>query len=87
MSNHIGLVNCAECGMELVGERSAVSVPRPWPSDLPPAVRGRIMGRPYCSGCLTCRVPPARATTTEDDGGPWQQNAVREMEEDSTHGQ
>lgn len=51
----VRLVNCAKCGAELLGESE-----RAWyyrlsghhRKQLPPPVRGRVFGRPYCAACL-----------------------------------
>lgn len=44
-------------------------------------VRGHILGKPYCADCLEPRPVPCRPATREDDGGPWQQTAVRFLED------
>lgn len=76
----IRVCNCCNCGHECVSvEQAAVLTAE----QLKPyrLLRGRIAGRPYCSVCLVVRRPPERTATREDDGGPWQQNAVRDLEE------
>lgn len=88
----IKMCNCAGCHCELLGE----SMESWWHTlspaqkkKLPRLVKGRILGRPYCTWCLEYRNPltsasagkvGARNMATEDDN-PWQQNAVREMED------
>ena len=77
----IGKVNCAGCGDELVGERSALRLKLE--GCKVPAheqVGGRINGRPYCSRCLAVHTPPQKAATRDDDS-PWAANAVRDMED------
>lgn len=80
----VKLCDCAECGKELLGSsmfcqlRELSDEQR---QNLPSLVVGRIKGRPYCATCLNlCKLPPGRGTR-EDDGGPWQQNAVRQLED------
>lgn len=73
--------DCAQCGRELLARSM---IPHFGPDDRPPMpfVAGRLNGRPYCPGCFEPRViPPGRPTPLDDDGGPWQQNAVRDLEE------
>lgn len=51
----IGLVNCAACNQTLIGERTAGKVLSGAVLALvtnPPAVAGRVAGRPYCGACL-----------------------------------
>jgi len=76
------MCNCAGCGAELLGESmlpmhdkiaSMVVGERVY-------VRGRVKGRPYCAACLEAKlIPPGRATP--DEYNPWQENAVRAMED------
>lgn len=74
------LVNCAQCGLEMLGETHrhlAKSVEMP-------AVRGRILGRPYCGSCLVVRRPPSAAATFDADAAsPGQENAIRAMEDEA----
>jgi len=77
----VKICNCAGCGRELLAGRY-----RTRRSRLPeqvrdnPIVAGHILDRPYCAACLTVReITPGRSTP-DDDGGPWQQNAVKAME-------
>lgn len=45
-------------------------------------VCGHIRGQPWCYDCLSPRrVPPGRPARPDDDGGPWQQMAVRALED------
>ncbi len=78
--------NCAGCGVLLLGMSMM-----PWLNEsmdsgsqtaLPRIVSEVVGGRPYCSGCLWPRPKLKTGTPSrlEDDGGPWQQNAVRAME-------
>ncbi len=64
-ADDIGLVNCAGCGRELLGEntRRRLDNGEVWTdADLPPVVAGRWRGRPYCADCW----PEARASAWED---------------------
>ena len=77
----VKMCNCAGCGMELLAQQYRTRIHR-----LPEQLRsktfceGHIHDRPYCAACLTVReITPGRATM-DDDGGPWQQNAVKAME-------
>lgn len=71
---HLRVVNCAECGKLLSADGNLGPLP---------SISGRILNRPYCYACLRCRPkPPPGRGTMEDDGGPWQQNAVRILEGD-----
>lgn len=76
----VKLVNCAQCGCELLGESMHGIVN---PSECGrPFVGGRINGRPYCNDCL--RVPTLRGWYSgpqDEDWDPWQQNAVRQLED------
>ncbi len=67
--------NCAECGKEAVAISSRLMA-----TDGERIIGGHIKGRPYCLQCLAVRPIPGGAGRREDDGGPWQQNAVRSME-------
>jgi hypothetical protein len=60
----VKMLNCADCGAELLGEsmadlegtRVSVSHFRHGSVVLPPLVRGRIDGRPYCRACFRQRT-------------------------------
>ncbi len=74
--------NCAQCGVELLGESMGNRVlAMALGLEQEQMVKGRILGRPFCGSCLVVRKPPPSAATPEEDGGPWQQNAIRDMEE------
>lgn len=84
MTVELRYCNCAECECLLLGDSHA-----PWyarlsakeQGKLPPLVFTRVKGRPYCITCGMRSLPPPLPATREDDGSPWQQNAVREMED------
>ena len=61
--------NCAGCGKEL-RTRSAHT-----------EVKGRIKGRPYCGGCLEPRPIHPGTYGPLEDAGPWQENAIRHLED------
>ena len=82
----VKMCNCAECGRELVAVSSwALMTPDQrvgkW------KVAGIFDSRPHCKECSERDATPiyqhARGPriTVADDGGPWQQNAVRDMED------
>lgn len=76
--------NCAQCGAELLGEsRCNVERAMLWysPTDFPPVVAGRVLGRPYCRACLSPKRPPPPWRGTKDDESPWGENAVRHLED------
>jgi len=74
------LCNCALCEVVLLGESMrGVEIAGGQPDH--EYVAGRIHDRPYCEECLEVRQPTALPATMEDDSGPWQQNAIRDMEE------
>jgi hypothetical protein len=60
----LGLVDCALCGRELLGERTARRVRLRYagapPAEFPPALGGRAAGRPYCAACLAAAEGRAR---------------------------
>lgn len=72
--------NCAGCGRLLASVRHAawVAANGGWP----PVVYDRPGNRPHCFACCQPRPAPSAglAARREDDGGPWQQNAVRILE-------
>lgn len=84
-SGDIRYCNCAGCGTELLGDSSenlAIALRYYRFSDLPRMVTGRIMGRPYCLNCLQVRKIPSRPATFDKDGSsPYQDNAIRDMED------
>jgi hypothetical protein len=75
----IKYVNCAGCRRPLLGESM-----RGWLRSLqlarrrllPPLVRDRLRGRPYCAGCLTCpgrgRRPSSLAAGSLMCEPPWE---------------
>lgn len=70
INEDVKVCNCANCGKELI-VREKIS-----------DVAGRIKGRPYCSGCLEAHKPPAGFYgSLLDDTGPWQDIAIRRMED------
>jgi hypothetical protein len=75
------MCNCSQCGVELLAQSMRATLAAGVLTiDDPGFVAGRIFGRPFCAGCLRVRPIPAGAGKAEDDGGPWQQNAVKDME-------
>ncbi len=58
------LVDCCQCGVELVGETHKLLAG----AFAMPAVRGRVNGRPYCGPCLR-RVTAQAALRFLDDTG------------------
>lgn len=80
----VKVCNCAECGQEMLGngQQRLTSIMNKAEKEQIPKVRvsGRIAGRPYCSSCLTVRRPVGGRSIRDDS--PWQQNAVRALEED-----
>ena len=76
--------NCAGCHKELLGDSF-----RGWyhqqtqakQEKLAPPVAGRIHGRPYCSLCLKSLYPSEGKSGRKEDDSPWQQNAIRDMED------
>lgn len=81
--DEIGMVNCANCRRELVGERSQTMYDftrSGWSYEF---VAERIAGRPYCSGCAQPRAQSVgRAIPVEDDHGTAIYDAaLRAMEE------
>ena len=44
-------------------------------------VAGRIMGRPYCETCLKPPTVRRGSAPLREDTGPWQQNAIRHLED------
>lgn len=79
------MVDCAGCGMEMLGESMRGRLVKYDDGAVVPHVRGRILGRPYCWQCLDGRRPPQRSATADsrDPGtGPWYENSVRAMEGD-----
>lgn len=82
--------NCSVCGCELLGVSELhwyCSLTDQERSLYPRMVAGRIMGRPLCAVCLTCKPKATIGTTIsileEDGAGPWYENARRAMEEGS----
>ena len=64
----LGLVNCAECGRELVGERSQEKYDLSHGQYL--FVFTRIGGRPYCRPCSRPRKPrTSHADPVREDEG------------------
>lgn len=76
----IKMVNCADCGCELLGESNKLIVfPHEQLKELPGIVSGRILGRPYCKACLlTNRI--RTGTSSLPDDNPTQENAIRVLE-------
>ena len=70
------LVNCAQCGLEMLGETHRYLAKK---RSLP-AIAGRLNGRPFCCKCIAVRKPPNKAATRDDGPSPWQENAIRDME-------
>ena len=60
--------NCANCGCLLIAASERGRLPNPPPPD--------------CPACLSVRKPPQKPATKDPDS-PWQQNAIRDMEEGS----
>lgn len=62
------LCNCANCGQELTGPSCARQVADNFLEGIvPPYVRGRILGRPYCSDCLDIhKLKPMAEAVPED---------------------
>lgn len=82
-ANDLGLVNCAGCDAELVGEKTRDRLKALYarvPVSYPPPVVGRIFDRPYCGPCLTARRPPSRPATRDDAPGPYYENALKALE-------
>lgn len=53
----VGLVDCADCGRALLCPRTAAKLDAGThtaerATELMPRVAGRILGRPYCYGCI-----------------------------------
>ena len=71
------VVNCAQCNVELVGERHK-EYARQFNML---AVAGRAGGRPYCPGCFLVRPKTVGGRGTPDGGSPYQENAIRHMED------
>lgn len=65
----VKVCNCAECGKELFFRSSGSQV------------AGRIKGRPYCENCLETHSPPPGISGPMEDTGPWQDIAIRNMED------
>lgn len=85
MRPDVKVQNCAECRRLCLGYSF-----RLWYFNLPPAEQRElpeptaaiILGRPYCAACSAVRERTGgRAGPLEEDGGPWQQNAVRALED------
>lgn len=80
----VKLCNCAECGCELLGESMVIwlgSLTEKDQRELPGLVYCRVWGRPYCMECAERQSRTSLSATREEDGGPWQQNAVRALED------
>lgn len=74
MGTTIKACNCAECGVEL---RSVWRGGSPIDTE----VAGRIKGRPYCCSCLRPHRPPEKPARPDDGPGPWQDLAIRLLED------
>jgi hypothetical protein len=65
-SETVKFCNCAGCSAMLQGDQIA----------------GRVRSRPYCEKCLEPHPLPAGRAPRQEDMGPWQENAVRQLEGD-----
>lgn len=75
------LVNCAECGVELLGD-SMRDTDVYMLQDRPHFIAARILGRPFCPVCMNTRKPPPGSSSGPlEDTSPWQQNALRNWED------
>lgn len=74
------MCNCAECGRELLAKEDAWRIKEGMRKMN--VVAGRMHGRPYCHTCLTVRRPPP-SPATPDDISPYQENAIRDLEDRS----
>lgn len=80
----VKLCNCAECGCELLGDSMRVwyfSHSEDKRKQLPQLVYLHLNGRPYCMGCSRKKPPPQRKGT-RNDISPWQENAIRHLEDE-----
>jgi hypothetical protein len=84
----IKLVNCANCRQEAVGLSciaawEAMSIAQREQESLPVdrSVGGHIHGRPWCNDCLRRRPHQDLGGGGIGDPSPWQENAIREMED------
>lgn len=78
------LVNCAECGREILGASMFG-----WYSKLDndekrkySIVAGRILGRPYCNRCCETDLEFVNGIPdVVEEPNPWQENAIRQLED------
>lgn len=76
--------DCAGCGRVCLGDSFKGWYARQSTTDrerVPAPVAGRILGRPYCKDCLASPSHNTDALPPPKDESPWQQNAVRALEE------
>lgn len=78
----VKMCTCAQCGAECISFGERYVAESHGITDLPVLIGGRIGDRPYCVHCVAVRRPPQRTDPSwQGNDSPWQQNAIRDMED------
>lgn len=79
----IKFCECTQCGERLLGDSPAnlQFAEGFYDSKNCELVAARVLGHPYCRKCLRVKRPNNSSATMDPDPSPYQENAIRDMED------
>ncbi len=69
---------CFQCRKDMVRNKADGNIARKYGLLV---FGGMAGGKAYCCGCFHVPKPTSSSPATADDDNPWQQNAIRELED------